>query len=293
MVRKFLLYFEFALIGALQGCWIVSAIIGIFPAVAQATLPSEDGHASELATNNPNIVQDFMAALPPSDVIKPLYKGGPQPSDQKLYGNNQNLVVAHRFYHDKKRGGRETAEMISGIFASFTTECEAKGGYIENRASGISDKTLSRLNSDSFDSRLREQNLKICMRTRHQALGAIAVQSSTTKAPLVSMRTWIENYTVVALNPSIVVTQTDLDRETAAANEQWRRNEENGKREQAELERWRRSITVGAETSCGLVLQLNGDLIEVAYYQTREPKWYRRSELWPTPYNAAGFRTCN
>ena len=140
---------------------------------------------------------------------------------------------------------------------------------------------------------MREQNLKICMRTRHQALGAIAVQSSTTKAPLVSLRTSIENSTVVALNPSIVVTQTDLDRETAAANEQWRRNEEKGKREQAELERWRRSITVGAETSCGPVLQLNGELIEVAYYQTREPKWYRRNELWPTPYNAAGFRTCN
>ena len=84
-----------------------------------------------------------MAALPPSDVIKPLYKGGPQPSDQKLYGNNQNLVVAHRFYHDKKRGGRETAEMIAGIFASFTTECEAKGGYIENRDSGTFEKTFS------------------------------------------------------------------------------------------------------------------------------------------------------
>jgi hypothetical protein len=291
--RKFLFFFEIALLGLLQVIGFASAVIGLFPALAHTPSPSEAAFLSETAQNDANIVQDFMAALPPSDLVKPLYKGGPQPSDQTLYRNNQNFVVAHRFYHDKKRGGRETAEMIAGIFASFTTECEAKGGYIENHDRGTFAKTFSRLNSDGFDSKMREQDLKICMRTRNHALGAIAVQSSTTKAPLVSLRTSIDNFTVVALHPTIVATQSDLDSETAAANEQWRRNEEKGKREQAELESWRRSITVGTETSCGPVLQSNGDLFEIAYYQTREPKWYRRSELWPTPYNLAGFRTCN
>jgi hypothetical protein len=276
MVRKFLLNFEFALLRVLQVIGLVSALVGLLPAF-----------------DDPNIVQDFMAALPDSDVIKPKYKGGPPPSDQNLFEKNSAAVIQHRFYSDFKRGSRETSEMIADIFRAFTLECEAKGSRIEKTGTAIFSKTLSRLEPNSFGTKLREQNLKICMQTPYQAIGAVAVQSSTSKAPLISLRQFVETYTVIALNPMNVVTRTELDRETAAANEQWRRNEEKGKREQAELDRWRRSITMGTETGCGPVLRVNGDLIEVAYYQTREPKWFRRTELSPSLYNSAGLRTCN
>jgi hypothetical protein len=293
MVRKFLLNFEFALLRVLQVIGLVSALVGLLPAFAQTTPSSEAAHPSEAALNDPNIVQDFMAALPDSDVIKPKYKGGPPPSDQNLFEKNSAAVIQHRFYSDFKRGSRETSEMIADIFRAFTLECEAKGGRIEKTGTAIFSKTLSRLEPNSFGTKLREQNLKICMQTPYQAIGAVAVQSSTSKAPLISLRQFVETYTVIALNPMNVVTRTELDRETAAANEQWRRNEEKGKREQAELDRWRRSITMGTETGCGPVLRVNGDLIEVAYYQTREPKWFRRTELSPSLYNSAGLRTCN
>ena len=49
----------------------------------------------------------------------------------------------------------------------------------------------------------------------------------------------------------------------------------------------------GIETGCGPVLSVNGDLIEIAHYQTRESKWYRRSELWPSRFTKSGLRTCN
>jgi hypothetical protein len=88
MVRKFLLNFEFALLRVLQVIGLVSALVGLLPAFAQTTPSSEAAHPSEAALNDPNIVQDFMAALPDSDVIKPKYKGGPPPSDQNLFEKN-------------------------------------------------------------------------------------------------------------------------------------------------------------------------------------------------------------
>jgi hypothetical protein len=62
--------------------------------------------------------------------------------------------------------------------------------------------------------------------------------------------------------------------------------------EHAEAVSWRKAIQPGTETGCGPVLSVKGDLIEVVYYRTREPKWYRRAELWPTLYHAGGMRTC-
>ena len=53
MVRKFLLYFEFVLIGSLQVFWIVSAFIGFFPASAQSPPPSDTAHRIRTHTERP------------------------------------------------------------------------------------------------------------------------------------------------------------------------------------------------------------------------------------------------
>jgi hypothetical protein len=117
MVRKFLLYFEIALIGLLQVLGLLSAIIGLFPASAQATLPNVTAHASETARNDPAIMQDFMARLSASDLIKSHYKDAPPPNDQRLYSAQSGAVADHRFYTARKRGGKEMAKLIGAAEA--------------------------------------------------------------------------------------------------------------------------------------------------------------------------------
>jgi hypothetical protein len=130
VVRKFLFYFEIALIGALQVFWIVSAIIGLFPASAQATPPYETGQPSQAARDDTAIVQDFMATLPASDLIKSRYKDALPPNDQRLYSAQTGAVADHRFYTARKRGGKEMTKLIGAAEAAFTQSCSAQGGQL-------------------------------------------------------------------------------------------------------------------------------------------------------------------
>jgi hypothetical protein len=273
MVHKFLLYFEFALIGALQVFWIVSAILGLVPAVAQPP-----------ASANPNIVQDFMNALPASDKVK---RYSP---DQGLLTNNIRMVTAHRYYSERKSGTKAVADIINGIVPAFTHECEAKGGHLQRRGTDPFGKTLAKI-KDSAGSAFKEQDLHICTRSPSQSLGAIVIQSTFH----VSTSLWMKDfttYTIVTFSPDMVVTQAALDRDRANTEETARRSDEAYARKMAEVENWRRAIKPGTETSCGPVLRLNGEMVELVHYQTREPKWYRRSELWPDRLNMNGQESC-
>jgi hypothetical protein len=105
-------------------------------------------------------------------------------------------------------------------------------------------------------------------------------------------------YYLISLQPpSSVYTQERLDREAselaATQQRQTAARDRAVDQERVEVERWRRTIKAGTETGCGPVLRANGDLIQVVYYQTRVPKWYRRSELWPTLFTKGGLRTCS
>lgn len=93
-------------------------------------------------------------------------------------------------------------------------------------------------------------------------------------------------YLIALLPPSAVYTQERLDREAAELAARQQREAADRDRaeaqEQADVAVWRRTIKPGTETGCGPVLRVNGDLIEVAHFRTRDPRWYRRSELWPS-----------
>jgi hypothetical protein len=271
--RKFLLYFEFALIGALQVFWIVSAIMGLVPAVAQTP-----------ASSNPNTVQDFMNDLPASDKVKHYS------ADQGLLTSNIRMVTAHRYYSERKSGTKAVADIINGGLPAFTRECEAKGGHLQRRGTDPFGKTLAKL-MDSGGSAFKEQDLHICTRSPSQSLGALAVQSTFHLSTSLWMKDF-STYTIVTLSPDIVITQAELDGDRANTEESARRSNEAYARKLAEVEQWRRTIKPGTETSCGPVLRLNGEMVELVHYQTREPKWYRRSELWPDRLNVNGQESC-
>lgn len=91
-------------------------------------------------------------------------------------------------------------------------------------------------------------------------------------------------YIILAISPEAVVTQRV--READAAKEQ-AESDARMARIVAEMDReanWRRSIQPGDESNCGPVVQVNGDMIQVISRQTRDERWYRRSELSPEFY---------
>jgi hypothetical protein len=273
MVRRFLLSLEFALLGVLQVAWHVGVVVGLFPASAQTPTFS-----------NPDTVQDFMADLPASD------NGKQYAPDQALQTSNTRFLTAHRYYSERQSGARAVVDIINSIVPAFTCECEAKGGHLQRRATDPFGKTLVKIKY-SAGSAFKEQDLHICTRSASQSLGAVAVQSTFH----VSTSLWKKDFTtftIVTLSPDIVITQAELDRDRTAKEEADRRSLEAYTKKLAEVEQWRRTIKPGTETSCGPVLRLNGEMVELVYYQTREPKWYRRSELWPDRLNADGKESC-
>ena len=303
MVRKFLRYFEFALIGGLQFLWFVSAIIGLFPALAQATPPNETAHPSEAARNDPAIVQDFMAALPASDLIKSRYKDAPPPNDQRLYSAQAGAVADHRFYTARKRGGKEMTKLIGAAERAFTQSCSAQGGQLLEKNSelykGNETRFQRRVNAhyDAVNGGYRaysdkpnvEYNLYICMRGP-QTLGLMAMAGTRGDnsrdvgglGPLsLALAKDTSTFTLISLRPENIYAQADLDKEIKAQKASEARQAAIDAQKQAELEQWRQSIRVGTETSCGPVLSVKGDMVELVHYQTRDPRWYRRSELWP------------
>ncbi len=290
MVRRILLYFEFALFAGLQIVGLASTVIGLVPAFAQQgpkpiATPAPISVAIPVqSSSNPNTIQDFMALLPASDPI------GYKTADQALFDDNMRVVTAHRFYSGRKSGARVVADIMTSIVPAFTRECEAKGGHVDTRGSEIFKQTFLRF-SRSGGSELNERDLTICTRSPSQSLGALAVRSTFH----VSTSLWMKDFTsttIVTLSSSIVVTQTQLDREQAAEQEARRRTSEAYVRKQAEVERWWLAIKPGTETGCGPVLRVNGEMVELVYYQIREPKWYRRSELWPERLTSEGYPTC-
>jgi hypothetical protein len=282
MVRKVVLYFEGAVIAAIQVAGIASAIIGLWPASAQTPLPS-----------NPNVIQYFMAALPPSDNM------------QKNASYNSESThpfeaspATYRIYNHKN--GKAKQALLQQAQASFTSECGAKGGAIVPREAHHYTLTIERLRPAAPDA-----TILICLKPDRTALGMLITLKRTIRSPNPSGdlsgaalgRLFDAPYYLISLQPpSSVYTQARLDREAAdlAAAEKQKAGERERAAEQeyAEAVRWRKTIQTGTETGCGPVLSVKGDLIEVVHYQTREPRWYRRAELWPTLYHTGGMRTC-
>jgi hypothetical protein len=282
MVRKIILYAECAVIAALQIAGIASTIIALWPASAQTPSPS-----------NPNVVQDFMATLPPSDDMRRntsynLEKPHPFEASPATY----------RIYNHKN--GKAKHALLLKAQSAFTDECSTKGGAIVPREAPDYALTIERLRPSAPDA-----TILICLKPDKSALGMLITLKRIIRPPNPSGdlsgvalgKLFDAPYYLVSLQPpSSVYTQERLDREAAnlAAAEKQKAAERDraSKQEYAEAVRWRKTIQPGTETGCGPVLSVKGDLIEVVYYQTREPKWFRRSELWPTVYHTGGMRTC-
>jgi hypothetical protein len=283
MVRKIILYAECAVIAALQIVGIASTIIALWPASAQTPSPS-----------NPNVVQDFMVALPPSDDMR--------------RNTSYNLDKPHPFeagpatyrIYNHKNGKAKQALLLKAQSA-FTDECSTKGGAIEPREAPDYALTIDRLPPSASDA-----TILICLQPDRSAMGMLITLKRNIRPPNPSGdlsgvalgRLFDAPYYLVSLQPpSSVYTQERLDREAAAFEAAEKRKaaerDRASEQEYAEAVRWRKNIQPGSETGCGPVLSVKGDLIEVVYYQTREPKWYRRAELWPTAYHTGGMRTCN
>jgi hypothetical protein len=303
VIRKFVFYFEIALLGLLQIIGVLSSIIGLFPALAQATPPYETAYATEAARNDPAIVQDFMATLPASDLIKLRSKDAPPPNDQRLHSTQSGAVADHRFYTARKRGGKEMAKLIGTAEAAFTQSCSAQGGQLleknselyrgsETRFQRTVNARYSTVNggyrsySDKPDV---EFNVYICTRGP-QALGLMAIAGTRGDnsrdvgglGPLsLALAKDTSTFTLISLRPENIYAQADLDKEIAAQKASEARQAAIDVQKEAELEQWRQSIRVGTETSCGPVLSVQADMVELVHYQTRDPRWYRRNELWP------------
>ena len=293
MVRKCLLYFEFALFGLLQVIGLVSAIVGIFPASAQTPPPGETAHASEAALNDANIVQDFMATLPPSDPIPRTFHDfdhgtmrteATDRPEQEAYYQLRRSVTAHRFLTNKGRGRREMRAILLRASEGFAQECTGKGGALEPHDSNF--HSLTRAN---IRPRSSLNSLDICMRGQSQSLGALLIETAKKSYDDHDE----DSHSIVTFHPEVVVTQTWLDAQAERQATADRHRQARLEQERVDVERWRAGIKPGSETGCGPVLRVNGDLIEIAYYQTREPKWFLRTELSPTLYNLSGLRTCN
>jgi hypothetical protein len=291
MVRKLVLYIECAVIAAWQVAGIASAIVGLWPASAQTAPTSEAAHPSEAALNDPNIVQDFMAALPPSDPIARDYErynrwtGRTEISerpDQIPYYRMGRSVSAHRFLTNKGRGRREMKAILLRASAGFAAECKAKGGYLELKNSNFHALTQADIRSNASLGQL-----DICMKSTSKSLGAFLIQTAKDSYDYDD-----DAHAIMTLHPRVVVTQVTLDEQATREAAAGLRRQAAWEQERVDVERWRLTIQPGTETGCGPVLSVKGDLIEVAHYQTRAPKWYRRTELSPTRFNGEGLATC-
>lgn len=282
MVRKAFFYFEVALIAAVQVLSLVWATIGFWSANAQSAAPTDA-----------DVVNAFMAELPPSDEmrrnasynIETLHPFQAAPSTYRIYSH---------------KNGKAKQALLQRAQSAFTGECSAKGGAIASRDSQDYTLTVERLRPAAPDA-----TVLICIRPDRRPLGLLITLKRTvgrhdprgelSDAALDLVFGGGQPYYLVALQPpSAVYTQERLDREAAelAATRQRQADEQQraADQERAEVDRWRLTIRSGTETSCGPALRVNGDLIEIAHNQTREPKWYRRRELWPPLFTAEGVR---
>jgi hypothetical protein len=287
MFRKTILCAEFALLAATQVAGMISAVIGMWPVSAQS--------APKPALSNPDSVQDFMATLPPSENMR----RNASYTSETTHPFEADPAT-YRIYNHKN--GRAKQALLQQAQTAFTNECSAKGGVIALRNSRDHELTIERLRPAAPDAKYL-----ICMKPDRTVLGMLITLKRNVRRPdpngdlgTAALGLLLDRsapYYLISLQPpSSVYTQERLDQEASElAATQQRQTAERDRavdQERVEVERWRRTIKAGTETGCGPVLRVNGDLIKVVYYQSREPKWYRRSELWPTLFTKAGLRTC-
>jgi hypothetical protein len=211
MVRKNLLYFEIALIAVRQVFAIMSVLVGLFPAFAQTKPPSETAHPSEAALNDPNIVQDFMTSLPPSDPIARQYlyfnnrtlktESADRP-EQEAYYQLRRSVTAHRFLTNKERGRREMKAILLRASQGFAAECAAKGGYLEPKNSNFYSRTDSNIRPKTWP-----KQLDICMRSNSVSLGALLIETNKNSFDYGDE----DSHGIITFHPEVVVTQAWLD----------------------------------------------------------------------------------
>ena len=293
LVRKAFYYLEIAALAARQVAGFASLGWTVVAAFAQTPI---GGDAAEPALQDLAIVQDFMAALPPSDPIPRTYTwrspitgqivSGSRP-EQDAYFRWRSQVTAHRFLTNKWRGGGAMKTILRQATTGFSSECAAKGGHLEPHGTDLYMRTIGEIRPGISDSQF-----EICIKGTAQPLGALLIATNK-----ISFRDR-DSHAIITYHPRIVVTQTVLDGRAAQQASAQRQLQSNYEAELNAAERWRRTIRVGTETNCGPVLRTNGDMFEIAYLQTREPKWYRRSELWPPLFTRdgvrnAGGRSCN
>jgi hypothetical protein len=274
----------------------LSAAFFWFSVVWASDLNAQEGatpaHKAEAELNSPEIVQDFMASLPPSDPIPRQYQfysrstGRTETADrpeQEAYYQLRRSVTAHRFLTNKGRGKREMKAILRRAAEGFVAECAAKGGYLEPKSSNFYTSTHANIRPKTSLSQL-----DICMRSKSHSLGALLIETNKNSYDYADE----DSHSIITFHPDVVVTQASLDAQAAREAADQRRRELVLEQERIEVERWRPTIRAGTETGCGPVLSVKGDMVEVVHYQTRDPRWFRRSELWPTPINKSGLRTC-
>lgn len=248
-----------------------------FPVAAFAQLATPTTHAQH--------VQDFMSAIPMLDevpyeaetnrfgVSRPIHR------EHMAYHYRRADVVAHSFIRDIGRKDRRGETLGVAALSEFARICVEKGGYLEPENCRTFEATLRHLFDDAYYSLWHKGlspadpvfDLAICSASSEQAFGALTVT-----------RDRITNQTAIVLfGPTAVLTQADLDRRRAAREEEARREISERQREADRLHLWRENLTSGTETSCGPVLSINGNLVQIIESATRQTAWYRRSELLP------------
>lgn len=247
------------------------------PIAAVAQSAPQAAHAEQ--------IQDFISAVPQLDEVpyeKETNRFGvsrPIHREHMTYHYRRADVVAHSFIRDRDRKDRRGETLGVAALSEFARICTAKGGYLEPENRRPFDATLRHLFNDTYHLLWHQGrnpadpvfDLAICSVSSGRALGALTVT-----------RDRLTNQTAIILfAPSAVVTQADLDRQRAAREEEARREIAERKREDDRLPSWRENLTSGSETACGPVLNTNVDMVEIVDPRTRQPRWYRRSELLP------------
>jgi hypothetical protein len=276
MVRRISLFLECMVLAAIQAAGVVSVVIGLTSAFAQSNAKQIPAKVPVSATTNPDFVKDFMAALPPSDEIDP-----DTFSDAlSLFNLTKSHQTSFRILNGMKHGKLKPKEIVPTAVASFASECARKGGYVEPHDTPAYSRSLAVF----WQRQARLSRLEICTVSPEKTLGALAVATQYAQHQSATV--------LVTLRPSFIFTQADLDREIENREASERRRQAARDQERAEKERWRNTIRSGTETGCGPVLRVNNEMVELVYYQTREPKWYRRNELWPKLFDVDGRVTC-
>lgn len=257
------------------------------PAIAQS---SDNPPAS-----GPMMVRDFMDAIPRLDEVPyevhRWYTGTSQPlhREQIAYHNMKPHVVAHSFIWDRKKGAPRGTELGRQALAGFAAECSAKGGQLERKGSYPFLATVQRLFAGTESGWLNTTDpndpavdMTICTASPSVSLGVLTV-----------IQDRMTGHTAIVLfSPRVVVTQRDLDnmermRETVAVREMAQQRDY-----AARLPKWRQGLSSGSETSCGPVLGVRGEMVEVVDPRDRQSRWYRRSELMPVERADGSANSC-